>query len=62
MTLLKSSVSSLVSKTWNFSSILVVTNQSRINSNATRQSSTALLYVLWVLYPSGQHISIKGSS
>ena len=37
-----------------FFSILLVTNQSWIIFNTARESLTALLYILWVFYLSGQ--------
>ena len=38
--------------------ILLVTNQSKTNCNAARQSSTALSHIYWVLYQS-EHILLK---
>ena len=45
-----------------FLTILLVTYQSGTNSNAARQSSTASLYICWVLSQSGTCRNENGSS
>ena len=42
--------------------ILLVTNQSRIIFYVTKEISTALPHIFWVIYLSGRYIIIKGSS
>ena len=60
---IKKSKSSLASKaSWNFSIILLLTDQSGINLNAARQSSKASSHIFWILNLSGQYINIKRSS
>ena len=58
----KKSISSLVGKaSWNFSSILFVTNQSGINSNAPRQSSTFFEFYIYQSYIYHKRIFVNNS-